>query len=187
MSIEFSANISALRRDRGISQKQAAEALGISQALLSHYEKGIRECNLDFVKKVADYYDVTTDYLLGLTDSRQKTGDIFAPDTLTGDSQLRVKTVMRDLLFLSQKAEAEDEALQMYFTDFFTLCVKKYTASLNVPNSPIGQLCDVSLNRLSRHPPEAAGKDEYLVPLFAQTVDRHAMLLLNNDVAKALE
>ena len=187
MSIEFSANISALRRDRGISQKQAAEALGISQALLSHYEKGIRECNLDFVKKVADYYDVTADYLLGLTDSRQKTGDIFAPDALTDDNQLRVKTVMRNLLYLSQKAEAEDEALQMYFTDFFTLCVKKYTASLNVPDSPMGQLCDVSLNRLCRQPPEAAGKDEYLVPLFAQTVDRHALLLLNNDLTNALE
>ena len=62
---KFAATLSQLRRERGISQKKAAGDLGISQALLSHYEKGIRECGLDFVVKCADYYGVTTDYLLG--------------------------------------------------------------------------------------------------------------------------
>lgn len=61
---KFAATLSQLRRERGISQKAAGD-LGISQALLSHYEKGIRECGLDFVVKCADYYGVTTDYLLG--------------------------------------------------------------------------------------------------------------------------
>lgn len=54
-----------LRKERGYSQKKVAEDLGISQALLSHYEKGIRECGLDFVVRVADYFDVSCDYLLG--------------------------------------------------------------------------------------------------------------------------
>ena len=67
---KFAATLSQLRRERGISQKKAAGDLGISQALLSHYEKGIRECGLDFVVKCADYYGVTTDYLLGL-DNRE--------------------------------------------------------------------------------------------------------------------
>ena len=44
--------------------------MGISQALLSHYEKGIRGCSLEFVLKVADYYDVSCDYLLGRTAQR---------------------------------------------------------------------------------------------------------------------
>ena len=67
---KFAATLSQLRRERGISQKKAAGDLGISQALLSHYEKGIRECGLDFVVKCADYYGVTTDYLLGVSASR---------------------------------------------------------------------------------------------------------------------
>lgn len=67
---KFSAILSQLRRERGISQKRAATDLGISQALLSHYEKGIRECGLDFVIKCAAYYGVTTDYLLGVSESR---------------------------------------------------------------------------------------------------------------------
>ena len=55
MNSEFSRIISLLRKERNISQKQAAADLGVSQALLSHYEKGIRECGLDFIVKAADY------------------------------------------------------------------------------------------------------------------------------------
>lgn len=67
---KFATVLSQLRKERGISQKKAATDLGISQALLSHYEKGIRECGLDFVIKCSKYYGVTTDYLLGVSDSR---------------------------------------------------------------------------------------------------------------------
>lgn len=65
MNNDFPRIITLLRKERGLSQKKAAQELGISQALLSHYEKGIRECGLDFLIRAADYYDVTTDYLLG--------------------------------------------------------------------------------------------------------------------------
>ena len=67
---KFALKLSELRRERGISQKKAATDLGISQALLSHYEKGIRECGLDFVIRCSEYYSVTTDYLLGVSESR---------------------------------------------------------------------------------------------------------------------
>ena len=67
---KFSQMLSKMRKERGISQKKAATDLGISQALLSHYEKGIRECGLDFVIKCSRYYGVTTDYLLGVSESR---------------------------------------------------------------------------------------------------------------------
>ncbi len=54
-----------LRKERKITQKKAAKDLNVSQALLSHYEKGIRECGLDFLVRCADYYGVSCDYLLG--------------------------------------------------------------------------------------------------------------------------
>jgi transcriptional regulator with XRE-family HTH domain len=63
--LDFSRILSLLRKERRLSQKQVAVDLGISQALLSHYEKGIRECSLTFLLKVADYYGVSCDYLLG--------------------------------------------------------------------------------------------------------------------------
>ena len=65
MKSDFPRVLSLLRKEKGISQKEAAEKLGVSQALLSHYEKGIRECGLDFLIRAADFYNVSTDYLLG--------------------------------------------------------------------------------------------------------------------------
>jgi len=56
-----------LRKEKGLSQKEACAALGLSQALLSHYERGIRECGLDFLVRAADFYGVSCDYLLGRT------------------------------------------------------------------------------------------------------------------------
>lgn len=65
MNADFPRIITLLRKERAISQKQAASDLNISQALLSHYEKGIRECGLEFLVRTADYYNVSCDYLLG--------------------------------------------------------------------------------------------------------------------------
>ncbi len=62
---DFSRMIRLLREEKGISQKNAAMALGVKQAMMSHYENGTRECGLDFVVKAADYYGVSCDYLLG--------------------------------------------------------------------------------------------------------------------------
>ncbi len=56
MNTTFPRVLTLLRKERGLSQKQAAAELKISQALLSHYEKGIRECGLDFVVRAADFY-----------------------------------------------------------------------------------------------------------------------------------
>lgn len=66
----FNRILTLLRKERGITQKEAAANLGVSQALLSHYEKGIRECGLDFVVRAAKYYGVSCDYLLGISPDR---------------------------------------------------------------------------------------------------------------------
>lgn len=70
MNKDFPRIITLLRKEKKYSQKQVATDLGISQALLSHYEKGIRECGLDFLIKVSDYYSVSCDFLLGRTPER---------------------------------------------------------------------------------------------------------------------
>lgn len=70
MNSDFPRILSLLRKEKGISQKDASQQLGVSQSLLSHYEKGIRECGLSFVVKVADFYNVSCDYLLGRSPER---------------------------------------------------------------------------------------------------------------------
>ena len=71
----FSKNLRKLREDKKISQKSAALSLGISQALLSHYEKGIRECGLDFLTRAAKFYKVSTDFMLGIETDKEKYDD----------------------------------------------------------------------------------------------------------------
>ncbi len=88
MNCNFPKIISDLRKSKGISQKQAAIDLGVSQALLSHYEKGIRECGLDFLIKLSQYYDVSCDELLGVKRS--------LPDGMSKDVLNGIKKIMKE-------------------------------------------------------------------------------------------
>lgn len=71
MTSAVARNLSLLRQERKLSQRVAAADLGISQALLSHYENGIREPGLAFICKACDYYQVSADYLLGRSSVRE--------------------------------------------------------------------------------------------------------------------
>lgn len=84
MNKDFARILSLLRKERGLSQKEASDSLGISQALLSHYENGKRECGLDFVVEAANFYRVSCDYLLGRTPDR--TGATIAIKDLPADT-----------------------------------------------------------------------------------------------------
>lgn len=96
MNDSFPRIITLLRTERGLTQKKAADALDISQALLSHYERGARECGLDFLIKIADFYGVSCDYLLGRTSDRNgaqlTVNDIPEPDETT-DNLMRGSTL----------------------------------------------------------------------------------------------
>ncbi len=70
MGETFPAILCRLRKERGLNQRTAAAALHISQALLSHYENGLREPGLAFVAEASAYYGVSADYLLGMTGIR---------------------------------------------------------------------------------------------------------------------
>lgn len=93
MNADFPRILTLLRKEKGISQKAAASDLGISQALLSHYEKGIRECGLDFLVRTADYYGVSCDYLLGRSPDRSgmtlTVEDIPEPDAAGKENVMR--------------------------------------------------------------------------------------------------
>lgn len=80
MSTDFSRALSLLRQERGISQRVAASGLGISQALLSHYENGAREPGLAFLARACDYYEVSADFLIGRTMVRD--GSAIQPELL---------------------------------------------------------------------------------------------------------
>lgn len=57
-----------LREDRDLTQKELADYLQCTQVCYSHYELGKRDIPTEVLTKLADYYHVNVDYLLGRTD-----------------------------------------------------------------------------------------------------------------------
>lgn len=66
MSVEYP-NIRALREDRDLSQQQIAKYLQISRGSYTNYEIGARGIPTEVLIKLADYYNVSIDYLVGRT------------------------------------------------------------------------------------------------------------------------
>ncbi len=91
----LSERLAFVRKERDIAQKTAAKDLGVSQALLSHYEKGIRECSPTFLAAAAAYYDVSADYLLGLSDRQRSSPALFTDDETSSDADPTPETVFR--------------------------------------------------------------------------------------------
>ena len=63
--------IKQLREKRGLIQEILATDLGITQQMLSKYEKDVTLIKVDILKKIATYFNVTTDYLLGVSDVKR--------------------------------------------------------------------------------------------------------------------
>nr|WP_289038318.1 helix-turn-helix transcriptional regulator [uncultured Allobacillus sp.] len=64
----FGRRLKQCRKSIGKNQEQVAEQIGISRASYSHYENNHVEPDIDLIRRMADYFNVSSDYLLGRTD-----------------------------------------------------------------------------------------------------------------------
>lgn len=95
--------IKMLREKRGLIQELLAAELGITQQMLSKYEKDITIIKVDVLKRIAEYFNVTTDYLLGLSDMKRDLS-----------RQIRVNEVLEeyyDLIEVYRKMDRYDRAM----------------------------------------------------------------------------
>lgn len=69
--IPYYERIRGLREDKDMTQGELAEIIGTSQSYYSQYEKGKREIPFDRIILLAEYYNVTIDYIAGLTNSKR--------------------------------------------------------------------------------------------------------------------
>ena len=70
--MEFPARLKQLRTERGISQENLGAELNLGKSTISSYEAEGRQPNYDTLIKLANYFDVSVDYLLGVTPIRNK-------------------------------------------------------------------------------------------------------------------
>ncbi len=168
---DFPRTLSLLRQEKKISQRQAAAELEVSQALLSHYENGVREPGLSFVVRASDYYGVSADFLLGRTMLRD--GSAIIAEQLDDASESRDNVlrgsaaallskklmVNATALFFDLIAKGGSRTLIKHISDYFSLSLYKAYRLLylldkdanknafSTPDDYFSELCDVELKR----------------------------------------
>ena len=68
----FSERIAELRREKGVTQQTLAEAVGLKKQAINMIENGQRACSIEVLYEIASYFNVSSDYLLGLSDDRNR-------------------------------------------------------------------------------------------------------------------
>ena len=68
MENKFALRLKELRQERGIGQIELAKKLEVSKGIISLWENGLREPNMYYLIKLAKFFCVTIDYLVGLED-----------------------------------------------------------------------------------------------------------------------
>lgn len=85
--------IGILLIERGIKQKELAQRIGVADNIISYFVKGTRTPNMQQTVDIADFFDVSTDYLLGRTDIRTADVQIKQICKITGLSEKAYKTL----------------------------------------------------------------------------------------------
>lgn len=65
-------NLKSLRQEYGISQQRLADAIGVSQPSINKYENHNIEPEIEILKRMADYFNTSIDYIVGYTNVRRK-------------------------------------------------------------------------------------------------------------------
>ncbi len=93
-------NLRILRTERGLLQKDVAQALNCTASCISSWEKGITEPNLNDLVKLAQFFECSIDYILGI---ENEDGVIVMSDTLSSDD----KNLLDDYHSLSPAGQAK--------------------------------------------------------------------------------
>lgn len=198
MSTSVSTRLVSLRKEKNLSQKEAAIELGVSQALLSHYEKGIRECGLDFLCRASAFYDVSTDYLLGLTENKMMSDALFVENELPQDSEMRMSTVFRSSVYLMDRLSAYGRNYSSRIRTIYVLTIYKvYLAALcqgAIPNHELARkelapyftttVIDNVINSMIFDGDAKPKRNEHL-PRTMDTIIKEATRIIEREVAKA--
>ena len=136
----FAQRLNGLRRERKLSQKQTADDLGVSQALLSHYENGVREPKLEFILKACDYYGVSTDYMFGRTNKKKSEW----AEIMRSENAEMLRCIHAASFLIALLSEINDEQLNLAVTKYLSYSVCFVLKTLATPATPYEPLFDAA-------------------------------------------
>ena len=196
MATDFSRSLALLRKERGLSQRAAAAGLGVSQALLSHYETGAREPGLPFIVRACDFYGVSADFLLGRTmvrdgspidpdaiydaqtDNQNRLGRVSAAAILGRKMVVNAVSVLFDLAGRSGSTALTTEltnyfggAVYKIFRHFYALSGSSEQGFFSVPSCVYSPAADADMSR----------SEARLLAVLHQKSDAPSLPKLSND------
>ena len=117
---QFGELLAELREDRKLTQKELSEVIYVSPGTISNYENGVHYPDIDKLVMLADYFHVTTDYLLGRC-SANLSPDVF-DEIVTGE--LTVGSMVRDIRCMTPERR---QALAIILSDMrFRMIIGQY-------------------------------------------------------------
>lgn len=96
--MDIGRRISSLRNEKKINQRDFAEILGVSNGAVGMWETNKRQPDLETIKNIASFFNVTTDYLLGISNNKNEKENIYSffDDMLRYTFMTRIKEAMND-------------------------------------------------------------------------------------------
>lgn len=98
----FRKRLLQLRTEKRLSQSKLAKQLGISPATIGYYENGDRLPDIDIAARIANFFDVTADYLLGFSNSRTAEKSMKTACAVTGLSEEAIKNIQETKKLLDE-------------------------------------------------------------------------------------
>lgn len=118
----FRLRIKDLREAKGLSQSAFAKDFGVAQSTVGNWESGTREPNVDTIQKIADYFGVTVDYLLGRPSGHVQafeTENAPSPSSMATDQDIRRIARARKQMS-PERQKAMMQVLEAAFTEYFS-------------------------------------------------------------------
>lgn len=94
-----------LREELKLLQKELADKLNLTQQTISLYESNKREPDFDILEKIADFFDISVDYLLGRTDIKHTISK--ATDNLEISESTEISSISDDIKDLTPESQAD--------------------------------------------------------------------------------
>lgn len=95
--MKFSEIFKSLREEKDLKQTELAKDLKMTSQALSQYERGLRTPDVETLNKIAEYFDVSTDYLIGRTNIKNTTAKVEANES-EKDIEEILENTMNDIL-----------------------------------------------------------------------------------------
>lgn len=130
----FAIRLKELRQSKGMTQSQLASKLGMSSRTIASYEQGVNEPSIATIKKLSELFDVTSDYLIGLTNI--KTTDLTVA-TISNYLGLTPNTIFH--LHVYQ----ENQCKQEYSDELHRASALKQSQMLSTLNMFFDPSCDL--------------------------------------------